>query len=246
MRLQSLSFRYGRGTLALKDCNVTLRGPVIAVLGANGAGKSTLLRLLTTEARPSQGTVVCAGWSSDDTGAAQREYRARLGVMPQRLDMAPGYTCEQVLRYVAWLRAVPPRLTDARVTSALQSVDLTQQRQHRVKRLSGGMRQRLGLAQAVVNDPDVLVLDEPTVGLDPQQRVDFRRRLMAARDRALVVLATHLVDDVAVLADDVLVLDQGSVAFAGSLRQFCGLSAAGVITGEDVERAYLDLVGAST
>lgn len=215
------------------------------MLGENGAGKSTLLRMLSTVTRPSAGWFSCAGWDSRDKRGLSA-YRSRLGVVPQQLDLASDYTSEDVLRYACWLKRVRPGEVAAAVDNVLGALELEQQRDTRVSRLSGGMKQRLNLAQALVNRPRVVILDEPTVGLDPRQRVELRRYLSRAAEQATLILATHLVEDVAALADDVIVLSQGRVAHWGPLEAFCAgqevAVAAAAVTGTELEEAFMRLL----
>ncbi len=238
LKLQNLSFNYKRSrSPALSGVSAELSEPLVAVLGPNGAGKSTLFRVLATAATPSSGTFSLDG--VDASGVGRAGYRRHLGWMPQQLGMFGAYTCAEFLRYIAWMRQVRVREIDAAVDAALAVVNLGDRATDQIRSLSGGMRQRIGLAQAIVADPKVLLLDEPTVGLDPRERAEFRHYLTELSARCQVILSTHLVDDVASLARQVLVLDRGVVAFTGSLNQMCGLERP---SPGDVERAYLDLV----
>lgn len=237
--LDGISLRYSARRWALSGVDAELDGDVVAVLGPNGAGKSTLLGILSLQLAPTAGTFSVGTFDIGDKGAAN-SFRRRLGFMPQHLDLFPGYTCREFLRYVAWMREVRGDAIENSVSRALALVDLVHAGDLRIKVLSGGMRQRLGLAQALVNTPSLLILDEPTVGLDPRQRAEFRERL---RDLdCQIIIATHLVEDVAALADTVLLIDEGRAQFAGSLPEFCGVATP---TAEDVERSYLARVPAS-
>lgn len=238
LALSDVRHTYRHGQVALDGLSAELPGRRLAVLGPNGAGKSTLLGLLSTSLVLQSGSVRVNGHDLADPGE-RRQHRERLGVLPQAMGLPGGYTCRQFLQYVAWMRQVPTGQLDPAVDRALEAVDLAERADSKIKTLSGGMRQRLGLAQALVNDPALVVLDEPTVGLDPRQRVELRTYLRRL-DRPLVV-ATHLVDDVAALADDVLVVEQGRALFAGPLTVFCEGRPA---TAETVEQAYLALVPA--
>lgn len=241
LALNDLSYSYDESTRALRDLRADFTSNAIAVLGPNGAGKSTLLSLLSTSRSGYTGSFTVSGLNCRDKGDL-RLYRRSLGFMPQRLHMYPGYSCAELLRYVAWMRQVPRRERETMIDRALRIVDLVDQRDVATKRLSGGMRQRLGLAQALVNRPKVVFLDEPTVGLDPQQRFQFRQYLRALTEESTVVLATHLVEDVAAFAREVLLIDAGRVRFAGTLQAMCGADAGTEITSRQVEQSYLQLV----
>lgn len=232
--LADIRVSYGRHE-ALRGVSAEFSSERIAILGPNGAGKSTLLSVLDTSRTADAGTFTIAGLSTTEKDD-RREYRRRLGVVPQAVAMYPSYRADEVLRYVCWLRGMPSREVDGAVARALRIVDLSDRAHSRVRTLSGGMRQRLALAQGLVNTPSVLLLDEPTVGLDPQQRVQLRQYLDRVENTVLL-FATHLVDDVAALAEEVLVLADGQVRWAGRLTEFAPSG-----SGSDVEAAYLALL----
>lgn len=243
MRLTGISHRYRRGHRpALSSVTAAFNAATVAVLGPNGAGKSTLLRILTTALRPESGDFTVGGWSR--SSGQVEAYRRFLGYMPQDLRVQPGYTCRDFLTYMAWLKQVPPSSAPDAVNGALSAMNLSDRADTKVKHLSGGLRQRLGLAQAIVNSPQVIVLDEPTVGLDPAERVRFREHVKRLPDGCVRVLATHLTDDVAALADEVLILHEGRVRFAGPIVDLCRMPRED-ITGEVVEAAYVELIGAT-
>lgn len=146
------------------------------------------------------------------------------------------------MTYVAWLRHVHPREAGVRITEALDVVDLSSRSKQKVRSLSGGMRQRLGLAQALVSSPELLLLDEPTVGLDPEQRATFMSYLSAIANNTTVVLATHLVEDVAVFATSAIILHEGNLAYQGTLQALCDQVDGVKLSGADVEAAYLRVV----
>lgn len=240
--LESLSFRYPRaGTAALTDVTASFDSNLIAVLGPNGAGKTTLLNILATHSHPTSGGFGFGGLNSRIRGDRDRMRRS-LGWLPQSLDMMKGYTAAEFLRYVAWMREVPLASVEPSVADALALVDLSEHADRRIKALSGGMRQRLGIAQAIVNEPTLVILDEPTVGLDPQQRMDFRDRIAQLAHDRLVVLSTHLVEDVASVAHEVLIIAEGQVHFAGSLSELCRMPGDETPSGSDIETAYLRLM----
>ena len=244
LHLRAISYQYpGAGLSALSAIDASFTQPLVAILGPNGAGKSTLLKILCTQVLPSSGQVYLD--DEEVRGPTLARYRQHLGWMPQRLGILGGYTCEEFLRYVAWMRRVPLGKVEGLLTDALAVVNLESQANKQVKNLSGGMRQRLSLAQAIIAKPKVLLLDEPTVGLDPRERAEFRQFLRDLTSTCQVVISTHLVDDVASIAQQVLVLDRGRPVFSGTLAEFCPNSA-GPASAEDVERAYLHLVPSSS
>lgn len=217
---------------------------MLAILGANGAGKTTLIRLLSSISRPSSGRVVVGDWESGQLGRQRQVFRERLGFVPQSLDIASAYTAADFLRYACWLKRIPPRLVAGRVDDSLARFDLTEFADKRIRALSGGSRQRLVLAQATVNEPSVIILDEPTVGLDPVQRIATRRYLSQLSEKSVLILATHLIEDVAALADEILMLREGELNYWGGLDSFCvdvGVPVEGTKgpTGSQLERALV-------
>jgi ABC-2 type transport system ATP-binding protein len=235
----SVSHRYGK-RVALDELTFSCAGRSIGLLGPNGAGKTTLLSIATGMIKPTQGWVRLGESTQNTRSRAElKSLQSRLGVLPQGLQIFGAYTCGEFLRYVAWLRRVPVGEIEGNVDRALAETDLESQRRTQVRRLSGGMKQRLGLAQALVNRPSVIVFDEPTVGLDPHQRAEFRDLLVDLQERALVVLATHLVEDVAAVCDRVVVLHLGKVAFVGSTLELAQRGGATAVSGDALEAGYL-------
>jgi ABC-2 type transport system ATP-binding protein len=204
---------------ALDGATMRASSGVTGLLGPNGAGKTTLLRVLATVLAPEHGRVRLLGL--DPADAAERvEIRRRLGYLPQEPGYSRTFTAFELVDYVAVLK----EMTDRRarhdeVRRVLELVDLTDVAGRKVKALSGGMRRRLGLAQALLRDPELVVLDEPTVGLDPEQRLRFRDLISRAGEDRTVVLSTHQTEDVAALCEHVIVVDRGRVLFAGSVPQ---------------------------
>ncbi len=243
VRVNGLSLAY-RKTRVLDKLDLSLDGGVHGLLGPNGAGKTTLVRVLATVLAPHEGTVRLLG--NDVTNRRERtELRRRLGYLPQQLGYFPGFTVREFVEYMAWLKEVPAARVPAAVDDALERVDLTARANSRMRTLSGGMLRRAGIAQAVVNNPDLLLLDEPTAGLDPEQRVGFRALLRALGRESTVVVSTHLVEDVASACTGVVLLDAGQVKWTGTADE---LAAAGVDGVGDTpsERGYLALLrGAS-
>ncbi|MFJ8946582.1 ABC transporter ATP-binding protein [Streptomyces sp. NPDC102395] len=210
-----LSLRYG-GTHALDGVSLRLTRGVTGLLGPNGAGKTTLLRVLATALPPDRGEFTALGHDPRTT-AGRVDLRRTLGYLPQNPGFHPDFTAFDFVDYVAILKELTDRAARHReVRRVLEAVDLSHVRSKRIKRLSGGMRQRVALAAALVGDPGFLVLDEPTVGLDPEQRMRFRELIAAAGEGRTVLLSTHQTEDVAMLCHRVLVLAHGRIRFEGT------------------------------
>ncbi|MGW3203388.1 ABC transporter ATP-binding protein [Streptomyces sp. NPDC001135] len=237
IRVTGLRVRHRR-TLALDSLDLGLGTGVHGLLGPNGAGKTSLIRVLATVARPDAGRVEILG---EDTAErhGRAEVRRRLGYLPQEFGYYPGFTVREFVAYVAWLKEVPAdRVPDA-VERAVTRVGLGERIDAKVRTLSGGMIRRVGIAQAVVNDPAVLLLDEPTAGLDPEQRVEFRALLRELGAEATVVVSTHLVEDVAAACTEVTLLEGGRVAYRGTPEALTLLGEASDGPGDHpIERGY--------
>ncbi|MGW3035754.1 ABC transporter ATP-binding protein [Streptomyces sp. NPDC001178] len=210
-----LSLRFG-GTQALDEVSLRLTSGVTGLLGPNGAGKTTLLRVLATAVPPDRGAFTVLG-HDPATVAGRQEVRRGLGYLPQTPGFHPDFTAFEFVDYVAILKEITDRGARHReVRRVLDEVDLADVRAKRIKKLSGGMRQRVALAAALVGDPGFLVLDEPTVGLDPEQRMRFRELIAQAGEGRTVLLSTHQTEDVAMLCHRVLVMAGGSIRFEGT------------------------------
>lgn len=244
LSIDRLTVRYGRNSV-VSNLNADLRTGVTALLGPNGAGKSTLLNALAQPSRASAGTISLSGTPFGRPRASRRWYQARLGFMPQRWSFFPSFSVQESVEYVGWLKRVPRSDVSAKVARALEYVGLSHARRELVARLSGGTRQRVGLAEALVNDPHVVLLDEPTVGLDPAQRSAFRAALAATKTDRVVLLSTHLTDDVAAIADRVLVLAGGVIRFDGSPADLASVSGESGDFSVRLERGYLSVLGES-
>ncbi|UXX94671.1 ABC transporter ATP-binding protein [Streptomyces sp. AD2-2] len=210
-----LSLRYG-STQALDDVSLRLGEGVTGLLGPNGAGKTTLLRVLATAAPADSGSFTVLGHDPGTT-AGRQEVRRVLGYLPQTPGFHPDFTAFEFVDYVAILKELTDRAgRHQEVRRVLEEVDLSDVRGKRIKKLSGGMRQRVALAAALVGDPGFLVLDEPTVGLDPEQRMRFRELIARAGEGRTVLLSTHQTEDVAMLCNRVVVMAAGVIRFDGT------------------------------
>ncbi|MBT2410969.1 ABC transporter ATP-binding protein [Streptomyces sp. ISL-12] len=210
-----LRLHYGR-TRALDDVGLRLSPGVTGLLGPNGAGKTTLLRVLATAVPADEGAFTVLGHDPGTAGGRQ-QVRRRLGYLPQTPGFHPGFTAFEFVDYVAVLKEMTDRGARHReVRRVLEEVGLGEVRGRRIRKLSGGMRQRVALAAALVGDPGFLVLDEPTVGLDPEQRMRFRELIAEAGEGRTVLLSTHQTEDVAMLCRRVLVMAEGGIRFDGT------------------------------
>ncbi|MEU2791635.1 ATP-binding cassette domain-containing protein [Streptomyces sp. NPDC007100] len=233
VKVRELGKRYGAKKV-FEFLDLSFGAGVIGLLGPNGAGKTTLLRCLATVLRPDSGRMEIFGL--DPARRAQRtELRRRIGYLPQNPGLYPHFTAQAMVDYVARLKEVTDRrVRREEVQRVLAEVDLTEAAGTRVRKLSGGMRQRLGIAQALVGDPQFLVLDEPTVGLDPGQRMRFRALAARLGQDRTVLLSTHQTEDIAALCDRVIVFDEGRVAFDGTPSELAG-AASGRVWSSDTQ-----------
>jgi ABC-2 type transport system ATP-binding protein len=224
VRAVGLTKHHGR-TPALRGVDLDLGPGICGLLGPNGAGKTTLLRILATASAPTSGTVHLGGLDPADQ-ADRLAIRRSLGYVPQELGLYGSFSVFDFVDYLAVLKEhLDPERRHDEVRRVLDEVGLGDERSRRIRKLSGGMRRRVVLAQALLGDPALLVLDEPTVGLDPEQRLRFRELVSRHADRRCVVLSTHLTEDVEALCDRVVVLDRGEVTFSGAPAQLAALAA---------------------
>jgi ABC-2 type transport system ATP-binding protein len=206
--------RFGR-TEVVAGVDLQLGPGVLGLLGPNGAGKTTLLRMLATVISPSSGTLRLLGQDPGSYGP-RRDIRRRLGYLPQQFGYYPGFTVVEFVEYFALLKEVPARRVPAAVADAVERVGLGKKASAKLRTLSGGMLRRVGVAQAIVNEPELLLLDEPTAGLDPEQRVTFRDLLREVGETATVVVSTHLVEDVGAACGQVALMDEGYLVYQGT------------------------------
>ncbi len=210
---EGLRVKAGRH-LAVDGLDLALGTGVHGLLGPNGAGKTTLMRALATVLKPAGGQLSLLGQPVG--GADLRRVRRSLGYLPQHFGFYPRFTVREFVEYMAWLKEMPKANVAGAVQRAVDRVGLTAKADAKLKTLSGGMLRRAGIAQAIVNDPEVLLLDEPTVGLDPEQRLDFRELLRDIGTDSCVLVSTHLVEDVVAACSEVVLMSEGRMVFQGT------------------------------
>jgi len=200
LSVEHVTKRYGNFT-ALEDISLTFTPGVYGLLAPNGAGKTTLIKMLTTLLFPTEGEIL---WDGEDILALGETYRGLLGYLPQSFGYYPSYTPRQFLRYVAALQCISRKEADRRIDQLLELVGLAGEENRKLRAFSGGMLQRVGIAQAMLNDPKLLILDEPTAGLDPKERVRFRNLIHSFASERIVILSTHIVSDIETIAGQIV------------------------------------------
>lgn len=233
-----VSFRYQRRrSPILHHLTWQVRPGITSLMGPNGAGKTTLLSLAAGSLRPDAGTITVGGVDNVRT-----PHSLQVSYLPQHFSFVPWMRVEEAVAHASWSAGTPSSQVAERATSALQRVDLGARRRDRVRNLSGGQRQRLGVACALSFSPSILLLDEPSVGLDPIQRKNLRDLLRSLAVDTTIVVSTHLVDDVAAISDQTAILAEGAIKFSGSLSELTG----GDTTLVALEGAYVAIVGGSS
>ncbi|CCQ10107.1 ABC transporter ATP-binding protein [Pseudoalteromonas luteoviolacea B = ATCC 29581] len=213
LEIHALSHQYKKDHFVLADINLSLEKGVVGLLGKNGAGKSSLMNILATIIKPSQGDVTYHGVSIVKKPQSIREV---LGYLPQYFGVYDELSAVEFLHYIANLKKLSPQFAKQQIASLLDSLNLAHVANTKLGSYSGGMRQRIGIAQALLNDPKVLIIDEPTVGLDPEERNEFKNLLSEMAAERLILLSTHIVSDIASIAQQVAIMRQGNLAFFGT------------------------------
>jgi ABC-type multidrug transport system ATPase subunit len=221
VEIHDLTRRFGRHQ-AVNGVELRVDSGVFGLLGPNGAGKTSLFRMMATVIPPTSGTLRLLGRDPSNQNE-RREIRRRLGYLPQNLGYYPRFTVVEFVEYFALLKEMPPSQVAKAVATAVEKVGLGDKARARLHTLSGGMLRRAGIAQAIVNNPELLLLDEPTAGLDPEQRVGFRTLLRELGETATVVVSTHLVEDVGAACSRVGLMYAGKIAFSGTPDELAGL-----------------------
>lgn len=212
LKMIKLTKQFGDFT-AVDHMNLTMTNGVYGLLGVNGAGKTTLMRMICTLLQPTSGKITCNGKDIYKMGA---DYRKFLGYLPQDFGFYPEFTVRDYLLYIAALKGIRPAVAKKRAKELIAKVGLSKAANKKMKKLSGGMKRRAGIAQAMLNDPKILVLDEPTAGLDPNERIRFRNLISELSEDRLVLLSTHIVSDVEYIANEIWLMNDGRLLHQGT------------------------------
>lgn len=238
LNIQHVCKQYKKDAWALRDIDLQLKPGIVGLLGPNGAGKSTLMKILATVSQPTSGTVT---WNGTDIRNNPDELRRTLGYLPQDFGMYPNLNPVESLEYVAALKGLVGCQVRTRIMNILELLNLHQTLKRPIGSLSGGMRQRIGIAQALINDPQLLIIDEPTVGLDPEERVRFRNLLTDLSGERIIIFSTHIVSDIEATADQIAILSKGQLLMKSDpqmlLQRVRGKVWSVTISGQDLQDA---------
>ncbi len=243
LTLEGVTKKYG-DKKAVSGVSCTLGQGVYGLLGANGSGKTTLLRMICGILEATEGSIRYGGSRIGKLGA---DYRRVLGYLPQDFGYYPEFTAKRFLLYLAALKAMPKEEAEARTEELLEMVELTREKGKKIKTFSGGMIRRLGIAQALLNSPEILILDEPTAGLDPRERIRFRNIISSLSKCRTIILSTHIVSDVEYIADEILLMKEGALLATGDMGRMLEMVRGKVweciVKPEDTERyqAYFNV-----
>ena len=220
IQIQALKKSYGQKA-ALDNISLTIENGMFGLLGRNGAGKTTLMQILSTLRKPTSGRIAFDEILLEDT----RKIRPLIGFLPQEFSLYPEMSVLEIMRYLAACSNLPVKVQRRRIPDLLQRVNLWEDRRKKVGKLSGGMKRRLGIAQALLHDPQVLIVDEPTVGLDPQERLRFYSLLNEFSGNRIVIVSSHIVSDIETVCEKVAVLDAGKLLFTGTVEELAQMAA---------------------
>lgn len=221
--------------VALCDISLTLNNGVYGLLGPNGAGKSTLMNIITGNLKPDGGTVC---WNGDNITKLGAEYRSIIGYSPQQQGLYNTFTGRRFLSYMATLKGIPKKDMSSEIERVLLSVNMKEASERSIGTYSGGMKQRILIAQAILGNPKIIVLDEPTAGLDPKERVRIRERIAELCNDRIILVSTHVVLDIESIADEVILIKSGNIIDKGKVRTLCGK-----YNSKSAEDVYMQIFG---
>lgn len=235
LEIQNLSKKYKNDKYGLRDYSLSLENGILGLLGPNGAGKSTLLKMIATISKPTEGSIQLNG---QDISKQPNIMREQLGYLPQDFGVYPNLNAYEFLNYMAAMKGVGGASLKQRIQLLLEGLNLTENAKRPIGTYSGGMKQRVGIAQALLNNPKVILFDEPTVGLDPQERVRFRNLIAELADDAIVILSSHIVSDIDTIADKVAIMKDGKLLATDDLDGIIN-TVKGIVVEKIIDKADL-------
>ncbi len=218
LKIENLSKNYGK-KVALKNVSITLNDGIYGLLGPNGAGKSPLMNTVTQNIPADNGGGIF--WNGEKTSALGVKFRSLIGFMPQQQELYPTFTAERFVGYLATLKGIPSKEINGEVARVLSLVELSDCANKKIGGFSGGMKQRVLIAQALLGKPKLIILDEPTAGLDPKQRVIIRRLIGSLSEDRIIIVSTHIVSDIETIADKIVMIRSGEIIENGSVPELC-------------------------
>lgn len=244
IQINNLTVTFHNKVTAIDHANLEIPAGIFGLLGENGAGKTTLMRVLTTTLAPSEGTVTLDGIQYHERN--YERIQRQIAYLPQEIDLYPGLTVQECLEYMGALAGVPGSLCRERIRYYLEKTSLTEHRKKKMKQLSGGMKRRVGLIQALLSDPAFLIIDEPTTGLDPEERIRIRNLLVDFSEKRTVLFSTHVVEDLAATCSRLAVMKKGHFLYSGSVQELLGnaegyvweCTIADPVKARDIEQRY--------
>lgn len=216
IKINDLTVAFRNGVTAIDHADLEIPRGIFGLLGENGAGKTTLMRVLTTVLAPSGGTVTLDGIMYHEKN--YEKIQRKIGYLPQEIDLYPGLTVQECLEYMGNLSGIPEKECKKRIACYLEKTSLTEHRRKKMRQLSGGMKRRVGLVQALLNEPEFLIVDEPTTGLDPEERIRIRNLLVDFAENRTVLFSTHVVEDLAAACSRLAVMKKGRFLYSGSMK----------------------------
>ena len=214
--IQNVSKKYNRNTYGLKDFSIHIEKGILGLLGANGAGKSTLLKMIATVSKPTSGIITL---NKNNILKDANYMRSQLGFLPQDFGVYPNLNAHEFLEYMAAMKGIGGKNLNIKISQLLEGLNLTEAAKKPIGTYSGGMKQRVGIAQALLNNPKIILFDEPTVGLDPEERIRFRNLISDLANDCIVILSSHIVSDIDTIADKVAILKNGSLVSYGNQKE---------------------------
>ncbi|MBF1319747.1 ABC transporter ATP-binding protein [Mogibacterium diversum] len=207
-----------KNTIVVDDVSIRMQSGIYGLLGSNGAGKTTLMRMICTVMKPTEGTIY---YENKDIFQMDEKYRDILGYLPQEFGFYPDLTVKTYLRYISSLKGLKQDVAKIRIDELLKLTEMQKDSLKKMKELSGGMKRRVGIAQSLLNDPKILVLDEPTAGLDPMERIRFRNLINQLSNDRIILLSTHIVSDIEAIAKEVFLMKEGRIIDQGTINELC-------------------------